>query len=229
VTATNYIGSATNTLVVNKANATVTLGALAQTYNGSARTVTVSTAPTNLVVSVTYNGSSAAPTNAGSYGVVATLNDLNYAGSATNTLVVAKAVATVTLTNLSQPYTGTARPVTVLTTPTNLMVTVTYNGSSVVPTNVGSYPVVATVVEANYSGSATNTLVITSPAPPVLGWQRTAGTLQFSWTGSAFLQSLTNASGASTNWMDYPGGATSPVSVPISPTTKAVLFRLRSP
>ena len=39
-------------------------------------------------MSVTYNGSAAAPTNAGSYAVTATIHDPDYAGTATNTLQV---------------------------------------------------------------------------------------------------------------------------------------------
>ena len=66
----------------------VLLGNLNQTYDGAAKTVSVTTLPTNLVVSVTYDGSASAPTNAGSYVVVATINEPNYQGSATNTLTI---------------------------------------------------------------------------------------------------------------------------------------------
>src|ERR1035438_2385191 len=45
----------------------VTIGNLNQIYNGQPALVSVSTVPTNLTVSVTYNGTSSAPTNAGSY------------------------------------------------------------------------------------------------------------------------------------------------------------------
>ena len=71
--------------------ATVTLGGLSQTYNGSAHPVTVTTAPSGLTVNVTYSGSSTAPVNAGSYSVVATVADATYTGSASGTLNVAKA------------------------------------------------------------------------------------------------------------------------------------------
>jgi hypothetical protein len=45
-----------------------------------------------LVVNITYNGSANAPTNAGSYTVIGTINDANYQGSATNTLVINDAI-----------------------------------------------------------------------------------------------------------------------------------------
>ncbi|MGA9779532.1 MAG: MBG domain-containing protein, partial [Verrucomicrobiia bacterium] len=79
--------SATNsaTLTVNKATASITLGSLNQTYSGSAKTATATTTPSGLAVTFTYNGSATAPTSAGSYTVVGTINDPNYQGSATGT------------------------------------------------------------------------------------------------------------------------------------------------
>ena len=73
---------------VAKAVGTVMLSNLVQVYNGTAQVVTVTTSPTNLVVNLTYNGSGNAPTNAGSYTVIGTINDANYQGSTTNTLVI---------------------------------------------------------------------------------------------------------------------------------------------
>jgi hypothetical protein len=79
------------TFTVPKATAAVTISGTSQTYNGSARSVSISTTPSGLSNTVTYNGSSSAPTNAGSYTVVATVNDSNYEGSASGTLNVAMA------------------------------------------------------------------------------------------------------------------------------------------
>ena len=76
-----------------KASGTVTLGSLNQTYNGSAKAATATTTPSGLAVTFTYNGSATVPTSAGSYTVVGTINDANYQGSATNTLVISKASA----------------------------------------------------------------------------------------------------------------------------------------
>ena len=58
------------------------------------------------------------------------------------------------------------------------------------------------------------------------------GSLTFSWTNAAFkLQSQTNTLGVglSTNWGDYPGGGSSPVSVPVDAAQGAVFFRLITP
>jgi microcystin-dependent protein len=69
--------------------------------------------------------------------------------------------ATITLGNLSQAYTGSARTPSATTVPSGLSVAFTYNGSSTAPVTVGSYPVVATISDTNYVGTASGTLVIT--------------------------------------------------------------------
>jgi sugar lactone lactonase YvrE len=103
----NYTGTATGTLVIAKATATVTLSNLSQTYTGSPLSATATTTPTGLAVSFTYNGSATAPTAAGSFAVVATVNNPNYAGSASGTLTIAKAAASVTFfANPASPTQG---------------------------------------------------------------------------------------------------------------------------
>ena len=74
-----------------KSVATITFGNLSSTYDGTARTVTAVTDPAGKPVTFTYDGSSAAPVNAGSYTVVATINDGDYQGTTSGTLVVGKA------------------------------------------------------------------------------------------------------------------------------------------
>jgi streptogramin lyase len=79
------------TVTLTKLRATVTLSNLNQTYTGSPITATATTNPAGLTVNITYNGSASPPVHAGSYAVVATINDNFYQGSATGTLVIAKA------------------------------------------------------------------------------------------------------------------------------------------
>ncbi|MBI2517080.1 MAG: ExeM/NucH family extracellular endonuclease [Opitutae bacterium] len=91
VAATNSQGAATSdaaNLTVNKAVATVTLGSLNQNFDGSPKSATATTAPGGLNVTFTYDGSAIAPTAPGSYAVIATVNDANYIGSASGTLVI---------------------------------------------------------------------------------------------------------------------------------------------
>lgn len=66
--------------------------------------------------------------------------------------------ATVTLHNLEQVYSGTAREVTATTEPDGLPVVITYNGGAEPPINAGEYEVIGTVNHPNYLGAATNTL-----------------------------------------------------------------------
>jgi hypothetical protein len=91
LSATNGGGSATATLVfsIAKASATVSLNRSVQLFDGHAKTVTATTLPAGLTVSLTYNGGSAAPTNTGAYQVIGTVSDPNYTGSGTNFLYVA--------------------------------------------------------------------------------------------------------------------------------------------
>lgn len=81
--------------------------------------------------------------------------------------LVTAATATIQLSNLSQAYNGSARPVTTTTTPAGLTVAVLYDGSSTAPTAAGSYPVSATIQHALYAGSATGTLVIAPAAQTI--------------------------------------------------------------
>jgi len=75
--------------VQRKGTATVTFGPLSALFDGTSKSVTATTNPTGLNVTLTYNGSSTAPSALGSYTVVATVNDPNYTGSATGTFVIA--------------------------------------------------------------------------------------------------------------------------------------------
>jgi glucuronoarabinoxylan endo-1,4-beta-xylanase len=90
VIATNLGGSFTLdlTVTVAKAIASVTLGGLTAFYDGTPRGATATTAPGSLPVILTYDGEPVPPTYPGSYTVVATINDANYAGSTSGTLEV---------------------------------------------------------------------------------------------------------------------------------------------
>ncbi|RFF32403.1 MBG domain-containing protein, partial [Wenzhouxiangella sediminis] len=73
------------------ASATVTLSNLTQTYDGATKPVSVSTTPAGLNVVVTYDGGTAAPVDAGSYSVAASIDEPDYSGSAGDTLVIESA------------------------------------------------------------------------------------------------------------------------------------------
>ena len=84
--AENYeITKVNGTLTVEKAEAVITITNLEQEADGTEKFPTISTDPDGLAYSVTYDGSSAAPVDAGDYEVVVTISDANYQGEATET------------------------------------------------------------------------------------------------------------------------------------------------
>ena len=76
-------------LSIGKIAATVSLGTLSATYDGRPKSATATTNPSGLAVSLTYDGDATPPINPGTYAVVATINDINYVGSASGSLTIA--------------------------------------------------------------------------------------------------------------------------------------------
>jgi sugar lactone lactonase YvrE len=159
------------TLTVAKAPATLTLGSFAQTYTGSTLSATAITNPTGLTVTFSYNGSSVAPTMAGIYAVVGTINDPNYTGTASGTLVIEKATQAITFVPLASPvnYTspivltasggGSASPVTfsIVSGPG------TISGNMLTISGVGTVVIAANQAgNTNYSAAAQVTQSIVS-------------------------------------------------------------------
>ena len=162
---------------VLKATATITLSNLSQDFDGTPKSVGTSTSPAGLsTVNVTYDGSATAPTNAGSHAVVATLDNPNYQGTATGTLVINKVAPTVTANGVTCTYsgspceaTGTAKGVD----GTDLgAVTLTYTPGGSAPVNAGDYTVVASIAEtANHlAGTSAPADVKVNKATPVINW-----------------------------------------------------------
>ena len=156
----NWQGEGTGTLVIAKAAATVTLSDLLHVYDGTVKSVTATSDPAGLTIELTYDGETNAPMNAGSYAVTGMVNEVNWQGSSTGTLVIAKAAATVTLGDLSHVYDGTVKSVTATSDPAGLAIELTYDGSTNVPVNAGSYAVTGMVNEVNWQGFSTGTLVL---------------------------------------------------------------------
>jgi autotransporter-associated beta strand protein len=72
-------------------------------------------------------------------------------------------------------------------------------------------------------------VVVPTTTPPTLSVSQTGNVLNFTWTDASFhLQSQTNSlsAGLGSNWLDYPGGSSSPVNVTINPAKPTVFFRL---
>ena len=120
----------------------------------------------------TYNGSTDAPIDPGTYSVVAkfTSNDPSYSnGTATSTLIITPAAPVISVTGGTflfdfNPHPATATAVGIDgVTPVAGSFAFTYNGSSSPPVNAGIYAVVATFTSSdsrylNASGTATITI-----------------------------------------------------------------------
>jgi hypothetical protein len=163
---------------VLKAQATISLADLVQNYSGSPRSATATTSPAGLSgVSVTYDGSATAPTNAGSYAVVASLTNANYeANDATGTLVINKVAPVVKANGVTCTYSGSPCEATGSATGvegTDLgAVTLTYTPGGTAPVNAGDYTVVAFIAEtANHTaGSSEPATVKVNRATPTINW-----------------------------------------------------------
>ncbi len=213
--AANYaITHVDGALTVEKNTIVITLTGTDVTYTGSAFAVTATPSVAGVSVVVTYADAAgaavASPTNAGTYTVSATADSALYQGTQTGTLTIAKATATVTLSDLAATYNGSAKVAAATTVPAGLTVDLTYSqGSTLVapitavaavtavdavaatyeadgttiktaavaavaavtavtgvtgPSSAGTYAIVGSVNEDNYSGYITGDLVIAKKA-----------------------------------------------------------------
>jgi hypothetical protein len=160
----NYTSSTVNAnLIINSPGTLVPTLSLVDgstTYDGNAHSDTVSEVGADGVTAVngsfiiTYNGSTTAPTAAGTYAVVANFisSDLNYTNaSITSTLTISQATPTIAIASSYPFYYDTFAQAQYVTevgvdgvTPVDGTLTVLYNGSSTLPVNAGTYDVSVT-------------------------------------------------------------------------------------
>lgn len=211
----------TQLLTINKAAATVSLGGLAATYDGTVKNATATTTPSGLNVTFTYAGSATAPSAAGTYAVVGTINDTNYAGNATGSLVIAKAAQTITFNALTPVTFGgapfdltatTTSPLTVLLVSSNPTVA-TISGKTVTIIGAGETTISASQDgNSNYSAAASvsRTLTVNKAAASVA-----LSNLAQTYSGTAKNPTATTALVASlpVTFAYSPGGATAPINV----------------
>ena len=134
------------------------------TYNGSPHAATATTTPAGLSVTFLYDGKETPPVEGGNYQVTAIVNDPDYAGRKKARIVIEKAEAPITLTGLgTHYYSGNPFPVTAVTAPAGLPVTITYNDGAEVPTDIGEYYVIATIDHRSYKGQVSGDLLIQDP------------------------------------------------------------------
>ncbi|MCE7991594.1 MAG: T9SS type A sorting domain-containing protein [Roseivirga sp.] len=85
--------------------------------------------------------------------------------STTFMVLINKEVATVSISNTEFVNDGEQKSVTVNTDPAGLTYAITYEGSETAPSDLGTYEVVVTVDDRNYSGAATGQMTIINIAP----------------------------------------------------------------
>jgi len=152
-----------NTGVITQAPASVTPNASGKVY-GTADPVLTGTLAGFLLadnVTATYTRTSGETVAGSPYTITATLASTglltNYNITyRTANFTITPAPLMITLTNLTQPYSGTPLSPTVTTSPAGISVTL----SGAPDTAVGSYQVTATAADPNYMGSANGTFII---------------------------------------------------------------------
>jgi hypothetical protein len=178
ITVTDGTKSITVSINVNQAPASISIDptTLSQNY-GFTGPVTATTVPSGLSYSVTYAGSAAEPTNAGSYAVVATITDPNYTPATdSKTLVIAPASLTITandeikICGTTFTFDGTTEftPSGLMNSDTVTFVTLTSAGAlSSAP--VGTYPIVPSAAVgtglSNYTITYVNSTMTVIPPP----------------------------------------------------------------
>jgi alpha-tubulin suppressor-like RCC1 family protein len=178
-------------LVIGKGAATVTLADLVQNYDTTAKGVSVFTSPSNLPVSVTYNGSTNPPVDSGNYLVVATVEHPNYTGSTTNLFRIEKAQAVLTWGAITPIELGTPLGPVQLNASAGIdevaggTFVYTPPAGTLLPVGTNSLSVTFTPNDANVRSATLTNQVVVLPPPSPLTLQLTATSGAYELAGSA--------------------------------------------
>lgn len=182
----NYAATTiTDTFKINKATATINAVNQEFNYDGLPHSISYTTYPVGLNITHTYSSGSA-PTEIGVYTDTLRMVESNYeAGEIVRSITIVSNPAIIFISDTSKVYNGSAQGVTVTS---DYTYAVTYDGSATIPTNAGSYEVIATINDGTHIGADTATLVI-QKANPILTWT----TPQPVQTGTKLTSSQLNA------------------------------------
>src|SRR5690606_16474360 len=114
-------------LAIDKGDAHITLSNISQTYDATAKSLTIITDPPGLATNVTYNNLSTLPVDAGTYEVIVTIDDEDYVGTITGTLEIKKATGILSISDTTQIYDRNYKSVSIATQPADLSIDVTYD------------------------------------------------------------------------------------------------------
>jgi len=223
----------TNTLTVNRVTPAVgdyTISGIGTfTYNGNVRVVTVTpkegkSAGTR---TVKYNGSTTAPSTAGTYTVtfdVAVAGDFSaVSGLSAGTLTIEKATPTAadyTISGLTQTYDGNSKTVTIMvkTGKSDGAMTVKYNSNTTAPSAAGTYTITFDVAEVTNFNAASGLfagMLTIEKATPTAADYNISGTGSFTYDSYPKTVTITPKEGKSngTITVKYNGSTTAPSAV----------------
>ena len=197
-------------VTTNKAAATVTLGSLTHTYDGTQKSASAATTPNGLTVNFVYVPDTRI--NAGSYAATATIDDVNYEGSASGTLVINKATPTVgtwpTASDIT--YGDTLADSTLSGGDSTPSGTFTFDAPGTAPdAGTADYAVTFTPDDtANYETVSGTVSVTTNKATPTVGTWPTASDITYGDTlGDS---TLSGGSGSVSGTFTFDSPATAP-------------------
>ena len=184
--------------------ATVSFSNATQTYDGTAKSPTVTTIPSGLSVSLTYtqNGSPvSAPTNAGTYVATATVNDPGYSGSASTSFVINTATPTITWSDPAPIVYPTPLGPTQFNATANVPGTFSYAPPAGTVAPVGTAGLAATFTPTDVVDYTTATksvnLTITN-ATPTITWANPAAITYGAALGASQLNAIASTPGTFT-------------------------------
>lgn len=197
-----YAGTATLTATLTAGGSPLAGKIVTFTLTAQGTPTTVGTATTDANGVATLPNVSLAGLAASTYGAVGASfagDSTDAASSANGDLTIAQAAATLSLSNLVYTYDGQPHTATVSTSPAGLSgVTVAYTQNNVAvaaPTHAGTYTVLASLTNPNYTASnVTGTLIITQ-ATPTLTWVAPAAITYGTPLGAAQLDASASVPG----------------------------------
>ncbi len=203
----NHLGSSdAKTFTIAKATPTLSVTNSPVTYNGSPQAAAVVGSVLGTVGNIQYNGSSTAPTNAGTYAITADFTPAdatNYntlsSANAGSFVIEQAGTPTLSVTNSPVTYNGAPQAAAVSGSVLGTMGNIKYNDSSTVPTDAGTYVITAdftptdTTNYSSVSGASAGSFVI-NKAATTTAVTCTAG--PFTYTGAGIEPCAAGVTGA---------------------------------
>ncbi len=153
----------TNTVVVNKGTDLIIVSDTLQNYDMTPKPITATTYHGG-ILTILYNGSATVPSAIGNYTYSVSYSGTNWkATTVTGILHIVSNDADIFISNYSnQVFTGS--PISPVIT-SAYTYDLTFNGSATVPTNVGTYTVIATINDGIHTGADTVIMTIVKATP----------------------------------------------------------------